>query len=116
MKLSSASEQITNRRAVMDYFVEGVDKGELWRGWLFNDYRAEFRELFGPRLHTIMDSSRRRLDVWYVDRPDWIIPFWITSHGERGTSYEVLPSATDEECVALVRKLAEVLNGNGTRI
>jgi len=115
-RLSGDSDKVNNRWAVQDYFVAGIDKGELWRNWIFNDYRKEFRELFGPRLHTFMDSACRRLDVWYVDQPDWPVPFWITSHGERGTDYEVLPSATDDQCIALVKKLAEVLNGNGTRM
>jgi hypothetical protein len=115
-RLSRASEQVTNRRVVQDYFIAGIDAGEIWRGWLFEDYRAQFQELFGPRLHTVMDSARRRLDVWHVDQPDWPVPFWIISHRDRGTSYEVLATATDEQCLALVKKLAEVLNGNGTRM
>ncbi len=98
-----------NRRVVRDYFISAIDAKEIWKTDLFDDYIDLFNKLFGPRLHTVLDSSRRRISVWYVDQPDWPCPFWITSHRHRGTDYEIARTTTDEQCLALVKKLGEVL-------
>ena len=98
---AAAAERIENRsavRAVLDVpsimTLFGVDPDTLF-------------DLFGKHNETITDSENRRLKVWYVVLT---IPVWIISHKGRGTTYEVSPTSTDQECVAMVKEILAALS------